>query len=956
VIELVVAMAGRLRAAQRAAVGPAWRAFGAAILVLALFGAAHLARFGTLRSRVAAGGLVGGVALALAVAWVVERTRWRDARGALLRVVSTDDPRLGAAIGRATTLVDKPRATAGDSPPDPLTAGLAALHLRRKLGEVRFDRVEDRAGARGKWVASVAFGLAAAALAVAAIDPFRILEGLDVLAAQDGDAPIELVYLDDIDIVAVPPSYVGMHEESIGSFGSTSQPRGTIITLRGKPEKQGRELHLTDGVVDVPFVPDGNGMVLARYKVGDTARLRIAARFGDVRVMQPEVLGVESIPDLPPTVTLTGAPKTVKLVDTPSVELAYEAKDDHGLREIALVLRARGKEEKRTLSKPTGKTERGANELSTREPFIRTSYVPVEVTIEARDNDEVLGPKWGKSAAFLIVPPLVGEPEALRYAALLRARDALVDLTAARVDFDPKRDMKAQLAVERDQQKKAVDVVEDVIGGTYGGLRVNGRARRIIAGQLRRLEDALRELEKQPTNDQYAVLVTQTEDVTLAVDSAIRGLGTTDARKVSRRLADVADEAAAACRAATDPAEVARSPQRIAAALEVLSGGGAQLSTLGELGADLGDIARAGVGRIGRERDAGDLRLAELAALDLADRLRNPYSSVGGGGRPGVESGSGDGSGAAEGDASDADEQADQGEGELDELIQRHRQEMERVDEAMDRATTPEEREALQKLAKDAAAELRDAVKDLPQRGVPGSSAQKAAEGRQRVESMAGSLERGDLKDAIAAGKEAAEALREAEKRAERDFYDDDSEIKSGAKRARNRVEESIESLQQKLDEMKDHAKERAEGELKDAGRNEGRMADRSKDLGRRGQSGDAAMPDDMLDKLGEAEKAMREAQKALEEGDAERGREKQEEAQRLLEMAKGDDDDQKDAKDGKDGDGDGPNIDQDTAVPGAEEHKNPDEFRKRVLDGLGKSSDARLKEAVRRYAEGLLK
>ena len=115
-------------------------------------------------------------------------------------------------------------------------------------------------------------------------------------------------------------------------------------------------------------------------------------------------------------------------------------------------------------------------------------------------------------------------------------------------------------------------------------------------------------------------------------------------------------------------------------------------------------------------------------------------------------------------------------------------------------------------------------------------------------------------------------------------------------------------------------------------------------------------MPDDMLEKLGEAEKAMREAQKALEEGDSERGREKQEEAQRLLEMAKGDDDEPKDPKDEKGGDGDGPNIDQETSVPGAEDHKNPDEFRKRVLDGLGRSSDARLKEAVRRYAEGLLK
>jgi len=869
--------------------------------------------------------------------------------------VSTDDPALGAAIDRAVGLAVPEESVQDPQPPrDPLTERFAAIHLSRKLAEVEVDRITERVGARGRTIAIAAFGLAAAALAMAAFDPFRVVEGLDVLASKDGAAPVELVYLDEIDIVAVPPSYVGMHDEALGGFGHTEQPRGTVLTVRGKPQKRGRDLVLTDGVTDVPFVPDGNGMLLARYTLGETTRLRIASRFGGVRVFQKDALMVESVPDEAPVVVLEGAPKTVKLVDTPSVSLAYEASDDHGLREIALVLRARGKEERRTLSKPTGKEERGANELSTREPFIRSSYVPVEVTIEAKDNDEVLGPKWGKSAAFLIVPPLVGEPEALRYQGLLRARDALVDLVAARVTADV-TDPKGRVPVEKDLQKKAVDVVEDVLYQTYGGLHVSGRARRIVAGQLRRLRDALAAYENVPTADEYKTLIEQTENVTLAVDAAIRSLGSEDARRVSKRLADVADESAAACRAASDPGEAERSPQRLKAALEVLEGGGKKLAVLGDLGADLGDIARGGVGRIGRERDRHDLRLAELAALDLADRLRNPYSSVGGGGRPGVESGTGDGSGVDEGDASEAGEEADQGSKELDELIQRHKEEMDRVSEAMDRATTPEERNALRQLAKEQAAELREAVKDLPQRGPPGSSAQKAAEARQGVESMAGALEKGDVKEAIEAGKDAVDSLREAEKRAEKDEYDEDHEIRDQAKAARNRVDEALESLQDKLEEMKKQAKERASKDLGDAGDNEGRLAEKSKDLARRGRAGDASMPDEMLDKLGDAEKAMKDAEKALKSGDSDKGREKQEEAQRLLEMAKGEDDENGKDKKGQN-DGDGPMFDQDTEVPGADQHKDPDEFRKRVLDGLGKPSDARLREAVKRYAEGLLK
>jgi hypothetical protein len=44
------------------------------------------------------------------------------------------------------------------------------------------------------------------------------------------------------------------------------------------------------------------------------------------------------------------------------------------------------------------------------------------------------------------------------------------------------------------------------------------------------------------------------------------------------------------------------------------------------------------------------------------------------------------------------------------------------------------------------------------------------------------------------------------------------------------------------------------------------------------------------------------------------------------------------------------------TEIPGKDAHKGPEEFRKRVLKGLGGSSDPLLREAVKRYAEGLLK
>lgn len=958
-MDVIVALAARLRAAKAAALGFAPVTLLFSLLLLAVFASAHLARIGTNGARAGAAGIVLVVVGTAVVVAVAARARWRDARAAIRREVGREDAALGASIDRAAGLAMRVERDDSESPE---TRELAELHLLRQLSRVDVERLAQGASRASRILGGAALGVSAVALAVVAVDPFRVVEGLDVLVAHGGEAPLGLVYLDDVDIVATPPAYIGKHEESLEHFDRVELARGTTLTIRGRPQRPGRALVLTDGTREEPFIEDGKGMLLARWTVAESVELKVAARFGMVRIPQRDTLIVDSIPDMAPRVLLEGAPKTVRLVDTPSVSLKYEATDDHGLREIALVLRSGPKEERRTLSKPTdAKRERGAHELSTREPFFRKSYVPVEVSIEAKDNDAVLGPKWGKSAAFIVMPPLVGEPEALRYAALLRARDALVDLAALRVTTEVASVKEAKDIVEKEKeaQKKATDVVEDVIAASYGGLGVRGRARTVIAGQLRRLDQSLAGFEKEPGAVKYGGLRTTTEEVVLAVDAAIRSLGTEDAKRVSKRLADVADEAALAAHAASSLAELERGRARLAAALDVLDGGGKQLAVLSDLGADLGDIVRGGRSRIARERDLASYRNAELAAQDLAARLRQPVPSIGGGGKPGVESGSGEGSGVDQGEASEAAEAAEKGAKELEELIKRHQEEIDRVEQALKDATTPEEKEALKKLAKEQADAIREAVKDLPDAGLPGSAAEKAAEGKKRASSMAGSLEQGDVKESLRAGKEALEALREAQRRGDKeaDAFFDNEEVGKDAKRSGNRVEEALENLEKALEKMENAAKDRAKGEMSEAGANEKRLAEKVEDLRKRGENGDASMPEDMLDKLEEAEQAMREAQKALEEGDAPKGQKRQREAQRLLEMSRNEEEEPKQSDSEQDGaEGDGKKMDQRADVPDKDKHKGPEAFRKRVLDGLGKPGDARLKDAVKRYAEGLLK
>ncbi len=960
----VLALAGRVRAVVGRRLGESRRAFSFLLLIASIVVAAQVARGGTPRARLIALFAIGSamtVGLGLSVA---DSLRWRNARRALLREVAADDPPLAGAIDRAVTLAVRTDTEAADAIDENHAARaaaqqLSALHLARQLGKVKLDRLGDRAERTSTVIAGIAVALALVTLGAAAFDPMRIVEGVDVMLARGRVAPLPLLYLDDVDVVATPPPYMRLPTRSLANFDTTEQPRGTVLAVRGKPQKPGRSLVLTDGSRSVDFVDDGKGMVVARWTLGESASLRVAARFGEVEILQRDELSVESIPDLAPVVTLTGAPKTVRLVSVPNVALEYEASDDHGLREIAVVLRSGPNEDRRTLSKPSKtKTERGAHLLSTEEAIFRDSFVPVEITIEARDDDGVLGPKWGTSAAIIVLPPLVGEPEAMRYSALVRARNALVDLLAPRVIavIDKDGDARARLKTETDAQKAALAVVEEVLAGNYGGLTVRGRQRRTIAGQLKRLRDGFAAYEKQPNKKSFEALVTTTEDVVLRVDGTIRALGGNDARSVSKRLALVADEAALAAGVVSSGGDsTERGKNRLEAALTVLRGGGRELAKLAGLGADLGDIARAGAGRIERGRDGNRFAEAKLAAEDLAARLRLPVSSVSGGGTAGVESGGGEGD--EVGEDAEGDGEGEMTGDELDELVKRHQQELDKLEQALEKATTPEEKEALKKLAKKHAEAIREAIKELPEQGMPGSAAEQAAEGKKRAASMAGSLEKGDLKEALKAGKEALEALRDAKKRGDKGKFVDDEEVGSDATKAGNRVDEAMEDLKKAMDAASKNAKDRAKKDLENAGKNEGRLAERAADLKKRGESGDAAMPDDMLDRLKSAQDAMKEAQKALEAGDAETGTDKQKEAQRLLEMARGDEPPQNEDGTPRSGpDGEGQKFDQDTPVPDKDKHVSPEQFRKRVLEGMSKPSDSRLKNAVKRYTEGLLK
>ncbi len=961
----------QLRSAWDSELDPSVRRFVLAFGIAVFFAALALARVGTRNARLGAALLLGTLLATLVVRAIVRR-RWRkDTVRTIRSTVGKTDPTLSAATLRALNLVHRTQRSETKGSETEGSPALAALHLHRLLSRTPFDLIRTRAAKIATFWSAGGLALGALSLGIVAMEPFRMVEGLDVLLAKNHVAPVPLMWLDDVSMTATPPSYLHEQEELLRPFTPVALPVGSKIAVRGTPLHPGRPLLLTDGHTEVAFVADGEGSAVAHFPLGNSARLQIVAVFGEVHIPQGDVEMITSIPDETPAVRLEGAPRTVRILDEPNLQLAYEASDDHGLREVVLSLRTGTREDRRVLSKPAtdARSDKGSHQLGAQDPFFRRTYAPIEARVEARDNDEVTGPKWGKSEALIIVLPQAGEPEALRYKELIKARDLLTDLLNRRLSTkldapNPAKTASGQgpsakptlakdvVPLEEEEQEKVRKTTMEALSRSFAGLPPNSRMVALARGQWSRLTKALDAFKKAPSAATYQKLTEQTEDVLLAFDGGVRALGNRDTRTVAKRLADVADEAALAAGALALGMDVESAKVRLDAAFLVLDAGGKQMLGLGDLGLDIGEIVANDLRRIDRARKASDMVHAEFSAQDLAARLRRPDPSFSGGGGGGVESG---GSPSVDpGEASDADAEQAANEQELEDLARDHATEMNEVNEALDRAES-EEREALREAAREHAQNIREAVKDLPKQGRPDTPEAEAAAGRQEAEGMAGSLDSANLKDAVARGKEALKALREAKRKGgDTGLFEDSTGEKAG--KAGNTIEKELAWAEEALEKLQKAARERAKNDLSRSSKDEEKLAERAKQLSEKARKGSRSLDDDTLERLNEAERAMRDAERSLREGEGDKGKKHQETAQRALEMAQGRKDEEGDSKRGEEEDPKSKEVSGKAEIPGKDRYKGPEAFRKRVMDGLSGPMDPALKEAVKRYAEGLLK
>jgi hypothetical protein len=912
-------------------------------LLCTLVGAVLLGRHGTVIWRIAA---LSMPCLLIAVAvgrWWWQRRRANAVTLQATAIVERLDRPLAAQLRRAIDLCERTRLHAPQ-----VSMELADLHLKRTLARVPPPTVEGLAAARATSLNRYSMLVIAACLGFLLFAPAVAFEGIDVLLANSNVAPLAMNLLELDEVVVQPPGYLHGSPNRIEFDTSSAAPRGSLITVHGTPRRAGRRLVLTDGTREVPFVSDGQGGITARYWLHQSTRLRVAARFGSVLLRQASVLALEAIADLAPVVELEGAPRRLSLAEFSSIDLRYRAADDHGIRQVDLVLRAGLRQERRSLVRLDGETQQyvGAYVLDANDAFVNASYGSVDVLVAARDDNTAEPAIWGQSAAITIDKPSIGQAQARRRDAYLGLRNKLVDWLAA---AESRLKSDAELKDRKSQALAQLSNVESLHSG-------DTRMRKAMQSFLRAQRDKL--LRAEHDNKQLASAL---EEATLAVDSAIEAIGRRDADHVARLLSDVAVEIEMGAKAAQIDGHRDEDSARVNAAHDTLAAGVAELRKLGSLGADLGEIAQAGWARIGRVLATGDFENVQRAAAFLAERLRRPRPSFVGGGRAGVESlGSPRGRDLAP-RASEADTHLDRVAAELQQLVREHGSEIESVERIINDSERNLGSEAMRPAARQHANELRRIVEGLPPLGADRASAGSSLSlAKELVHGAAESLEGLQLDGAYGGLRKADAALVEAELLSEPFDRGPTKPSSKALQEMRNQLAEHRDWVRRQLEEQQRSALEKAHQPFQRAASREREIAERASGLARREAKSDAVLPDDVRADLEQASRLMRRAAELLDVSRGPTALDQQRQAQNLLERNEPDSD-QTDPGQMPNPSKNGRNAtarasSHSGTVASTSDAEGREEFRRRVQRGLSREVSPELSPAVRRYAEGLLK
>lgn len=392
---------------------------------------------------------------------------------------------------------------------------LAFAHLRAvdaRTAALDAHAVVDRAAVRR--AGSIALGALVALGLVGGLWPDRmraLLVALRPAAAAGAQGAREPITA-ELELLYQYPAYTGLAPRTVTSTGDIAGPKGTVVQLRTRADRQvvGAHLQLSGGAVVPLRVEHGRDLSGSLVlQAPGTYAVVFTGRTGREVARGPEFpLTVE--PDGPPQASILLPGAELEVDPDQEVLLRWEASDDYGLSDVALVWTdPEGQAHRQKLAHDDGRKSSGQYRWPL-SALKLTAGDRVTYAVEALDNDAVDGPQKGTSRQQTLVVYSAAEHrrEALRRAAELWER--LLGHLATRME-GPDRD------VRKSEDKVRAQEPVDTSG-------------RVLAGDLVGTARALAR-----ERDRNEALVAALEHVGQDVASRVRA--TSDSRKLWIRLA-----------------------------------------------------------------------------------------------------------------------------------------------------------------------------------------------------------------------------------------------------------------------------------------------------------------------------------------------------------------------------------------------------------------------------------
>ena len=433
---------------------------------------------GRLLMRSVAEGIVSFGLAVLVVVWISSAITWlgtevawtRMAAGLLLLTIlsfltwmhllrpwwQTRDPQIVAAVVDArlmdghsgvSTTVDLGMLSSGD----PRLAGLSRTLVQRVAGETseRLQGLDPGGFVDHGAVQQRAHQLLLAlllALASTAILPGPLLDGGRTFLgwSTPGEASLDIdelrdVLARDIHYRLVFPAYTRAPDRRVeGSAGDIQAVRGTLVTLEASPvfAPKAAQLLLEDGQ-RIPLTVTEKGMVQGQLTVTESTAYRFELQnAGGDWVRERRSHSLDATEDIPPLVVLHTPDSDMEVHAQDRVELAFDARDDHGIDRLHHVLRNRrtGEEARTPIRRLAGeKTHRGQAVVDLASFQFKPGDL-VELWVEATDENTVSGPGIGRSESrkLKIWSPQEKHNELVEALALLI--DRFLDILADRLE------------------------------------------------------------------------------------------------------------------------------------------------------------------------------------------------------------------------------------------------------------------------------------------------------------------------------------------------------------------------------------------------------------------------------------------------------------------------------------------------------------------------------------------